>query len=131
MSRSQTSGAAMRESHSIGTAITIAMLSGAFLERVPGIARATLDPSVSATSLEGRSYTLKNTNPYVSTVPGLRLSKTGFTDLAGGNLAIVFDAGLNHPIAIVVLGSTREERFTDVDTLVKATVAEFAGLPLP
>ena len=114
-----------------GSARDIALLAGAFLERVPGIARATLQPSVTATSLEGRSYTLKNTNPEVSAIPGLRLSKTGFTDLAGGNLAIVFDAGLNHPIAIVVLGSTRESRFTDVDTLVQATAQEFSGVPLP
>lgn len=114
-----------------GSARDMALLSAEFLKRVPGIARATLDPSVTASSMDGRSYTLKNTNPDVSQVPGLRLSKTGYTDLAGGNLAIVFDVGLNHPIAIVVLGSTREGRFTDVDRLVKATAAQFASMPLP
>ncbi len=114
-----------------GSARDMALLSAEFLKRVPGIARATLEPSVTANSLDGRSYTLKNTNPDVSHVPGLRLSKTGFTDLAGGNLAIVFDVGLNHPIAIVVLGSTREGRFTDVDRLVRATAAQFASMPLP
>lgn len=114
-----------------GSARDMALLAGAFLERVPGIARATLSPIVNATSLDGRSYTLKNTNPDASSVPGLRLSKTGYTDLAGGNLAIVFDAGMNHPIAVVVLGSTREGRFTDVDTLVRATAAQFSGLILP
>ncbi len=111
-----------------GSARDMALLAGAFLERVPGIARATLNATVSATSLDGRSYTLENTNPEVSTIPGLRLSKTGYTDLAGGNLAIVFDAGMNHPIAVVVLGSTREERFSDVDKLVRATASSFAGL---
>jgi D-alanyl-D-alanine carboxypeptidase len=55
------------------------------------------------------------------------LSKTGFTDLAGGNLAIVFDAGVNHPVAVVVLGSTEDSRFTDVSELVGATLAHFAG----
>ena len=114
-----------------GSARDMALLSGAFLERVPGIARATLEPVVSATSFSGQSYTLKNTNPYTDTIPGLRLSKTGFTDLAGGNLAIVFDAGIGHPIAIVVLGSTKEGRFDDVSTLVKATSAHFANLLLP
>ena len=114
-----------------GSARDMALLSAEFLKRVPGIARATLDPSVTANSMDGRSYTLKNTNPDVGQIPGLRLSKTGFTDLAGGNLAIVFDVGLNHPIAIVVLGSTREGRFTDVDRLVKATTAQFASMPLP
>jgi D-alanyl-D-alanine carboxypeptidase len=59
------------------------------------------------------------------------MSKTGYTDLAGGNLAVVFDAGIGHPVAVVVLGSTKEERFTDVQRLVRATSAQFAGLRLP
>ena len=50
------------------------------------------------------------------------LGKTGFTDLAGGNLAIVFEAGPLYPIAVVVLGSTAEDRFTDVEKLVWATL---------
>lgn len=114
-----------------GSAHDIAVLAGELLKRAPGIARASLDPSVTAHSLSGRSYTLQNTNPEVTRVPGLMLSKTGFTDLAGGNLAIVFDAGIEHPIAVVVLGSTRDERFVDVDRLVAATTAQFAGLALP
>ena len=64
-------------------------------------------------------------------MPGLLRSKTGFTDLAGGNLAVIFDAGMNHPVAIVVLGSTQSGRFTDVKTLMAATLAHFANLPAP
>lgn len=52
-------------------------------------------------------------------------SKTGLTDLAGGNLAIAFDAGLGHPIVVVVLGSTEDGRLTDVENLVDATLASF------
>lgn len=114
-----------------GSAHDIALLAAALLRRIPAIMHATTDNSVTATSLAGSSYTLKNTNPEVSRIPGLMLSKTGYTDLAGGNLAVVFDAGIGHPVAIVVLGSTRDERFTDVDRLVQATGAEFAGLKLP
>lgn len=114
-----------------GSAHDIALLAAALLRRVPGIMHATIDPSVTARSLTGSSYTLKNTNPEVSHIPGLLLSKTGYTDLAGGNLAVVFDAGIGHPVAIVVLGSTKDERFTDVTKLVKATSAQFAGLRLP
>jgi D-alanyl-D-alanine carboxypeptidase (penicillin-binding protein 5/6) len=55
-----------------------------------------------------------NTNTAVNEISGLISSKTGFTDLAGGNLAIVFDAGLMHPVAVVVLGSTVDGRFTDI-----------------
>lgn len=114
-----------------GSAHDIALLAAALLKRVPGIMRASIDPYVTATSLSGNSYTLKNTNPEVSHIPGLLLSKTGYTDLAGGNLAVVFDAGIGHPVAIVVLGSTKDERFTDVQHLVQATSAQFAGLRLP
>ena len=114
-----------------GSAHDIALLAAALLKRVPGIMHASIDPSVTVRSFSGSSYTLKNTNPEVSHIPGLMLSKTGYTDLAGGNLAVVFDAGIGHPVAIVVLGSTRDERFSDVDRLVKATGAQFVGLSLP
>jgi D-alanyl-D-alanine carboxypeptidase len=114
-----------------GSAHDMALLAEALLKRVPGIMRASIDPFVTVRSLSGNSYTLKNTNPEVTHIPGLMLSKTGYTDLAGGNLAVVFDAGIGHPVAVVVLGSTKEERFTDVDRLVRATSAQFAGLRLP
>jgi len=71
------------------------------------------------------SYKTKNTNSEVETIPGLIASKTGFTDLAGGNLVILFDAGPNHPIAISVLGSTQEGRLADVAKLVDATLLYF------
>lgn len=63
-----------------------------------------------------------NTNEALPYIPGLILGKTGFTDLAGGNLGVVFDAGLARPIAIVVLGSTHEGRFEDMRRLVRATL---------
>jgi D-alanyl-D-alanine carboxypeptidase len=113
-----------------GSAQDMATLAGEFLKRAPDIAHASLLPSVTATSRSGFSYTLKNTNPETLHIPGLLLSKTGYTDLAGGNLAIVFDAGIGHPIAVVVLGSTKEDRFLDVEMLVRATAAQFAGLTL-
>ena len=78
-------------------------------------------------SSDGFLHSALNTNEYVNTIPGLQGSKTGYTDLAGGNLAIVYDAGLNHPIVVVVLGSSREGRFSDVDTLVDATYEYIAS----
>ena len=59
-------------------------------------------------------HTVSNTNICMNQISGLIASKTGSTDLAGGNLTIVFDAGPMHPVAIVVLGSTTEGRFSDV-----------------
>jgi serine-type D-Ala-D-Ala carboxypeptidase (penicillin-binding protein 5/6) len=111
-----------------GSAYDLARLAGALVREVPEVALATTENTAQATSLGGTSYTVKNTDPIVGTIPGLLLSKTGFTDLAGGNLAIVFDAGLMHPIAVVVLGSSKDERFTDAHALIAATLAHFAGV---
>ena len=64
----------------------------------------------------------KNTDELVNEIPGLIAGKTGYSDLAGGNLAVIFDAGFDHPLAVVVLGSTSEGRFNDVKQLVAAAV---------
>ena len=55
-----------------------------------------------------------NTNDVANAITGLLISKTGYTDLAGGNLAVVADMGLNEPVAFVVLKSSRESRFDDI-----------------
>jgi D-alanyl-D-alanine carboxypeptidase len=115
------------ESGSYGSAHDVALLAGALLKQFPEIAQASTQSSVTATSEQGIEHTFANTNQDVEHIPNLLLSKTGFTDLAGGNLVVVYDAGINHPVAIVVLGSTEEGRFTDVKTLLNATFAHFAG----
>ncbi|PIT96735.1 hypothetical protein COT82_01665 [Candidatus Campbellbacteria bacterium CG10_big_fil_rev_8_21_14_0_10_35_52] len=68
-------------------------------------------------SLNDINHTAINTNSAVNSLPGLIASKTGFTDLAEGNLIIAFDAGINRPIIITVLGSTQNGRFRDVEKL--------------
>jgi D-alanyl-D-alanine carboxypeptidase len=111
-----------------GSADDLAHLAGALVEKAPTIAEATTQSTAQATSEGGTSFTIKNTDPITSTIPGLLLSKTGYTDLAGGNLALVFNVGIQHPIAIVVLGSSVTARFTDGAALVDATLAHFAGV---
>lgn len=112
-----------------GSAYDLARLAGALVAQSPMIAAATTQEFAQATSEGGTSFKVKNTDPLVETIPRLLLSKTGYTDLAGGNLVIVFDAGIRHPIAIVVLGSTLQARFTDSTKLIAATFAHFAGVP--
>lgn len=68
------------------------------------------------------THKAKNTNDIVGAIPGLFASKTGYTDMAGGNLVIAFDPSLGKPIIITVLGSTEKGRFEDVRTLVDATL---------
>ncbi|HEY4519518.1 MAG TPA: hypothetical protein VJH33_00565 [Candidatus Paceibacterota bacterium] len=60
-----------------------------------------------------------NTNEALPTIPGLVFGKTGFTDLAGGNLAVVFEPEPSHPVAVVILGSTQSGRFADMTELVR------------
>lgn len=111
-----------------GSARDMARLAGALAELAPSVAEATTQSSAQAVSAGGTVFTVKNTDPIVNTIPRLLLSKTGYTDLAGGNLALVFDAGIRHPIAVVVLGSSLSARFTDGAALVGATLAHFAGV---
>ncbi len=58
-----------------------------------------------------------NTNPLVRT-ENLLFSKTGYTDLAGGNLAVIAGTDVGS-VAIVVMGSTFDERFSDVESLIR------------
>lgn len=111
-----------------GSAHDLSRLAGALVEKAPTIADATTDSSAEAMSSSGVAINVKNTDPIVTAIPRLLLSKTGYTDLAGGNLALVFDSGINHPIAVVVLGSSEKARFTDGMALVDATLAHFAGV---
>lgn len=111
-----------------GSARDLARLAGALVEKSPSIAAATTRNFAEAVSKGGTSFKVKNTDPIVDTVPGLRLSKTGYTDLAGGNLVLIFDVGINHPVAMVVLGSSMQARFTDGTMLIAATLAHFAGV---
>lgn len=109
-----------------GSARDMAHLAGALLKKAPDIVYATTLSTAEAVSEGGTAYSVRNTDPMVTTIPRLLLSKTGYTDLAGGNLAIVFDSGIGHPIAVVVLGSSQKARFTDSSALIAATLAHFA-----
>lgn len=111
-----------------GSARDLAVLAGALLEQAPAIAEATTQSSAQAVSAGGTSFKVTNTDPMVDSIPHILLSKTGYTDLAGGNLVLVFDVGIQHPVAVVVLGSSKKARFTDGTALVAATLAHFAGV---
>jgi serine-type D-Ala-D-Ala carboxypeptidase (penicillin-binding protein 5/6) len=113
-----------------GSAIDIARLAGALADKAYVVTEATTQPIAIAVSKEGKKFSIKNTDPIVSYIPGLLLSKTGYTELAEGNLALVFDVGVGHPIAVVVLGSTLQGRFTDGTTLVTATFDHFSETSL-
>jgi D-alanyl-D-alanine carboxypeptidase (penicillin-binding protein 5/6) len=105
-----------------GSAKDMTTLFDYILKVKPSLLSATANNSLRFDSLDGVSHVAVNTNTITQTVPGLMASKTGYTDLANGNLVIAFDVGPMHPVIIAVLGSTQEGRFTDVETLVNATI---------
>lgn len=109
-----------------GSAKDTALLLAHILEHAPSLMEATAYESLRFASLSGVSRTAQNTNVIARTIPGLLASKTGYTELAGGNLAVVFDVGPMRPVAVVVLGSSQEGRFTDVENLINASIASIA-----
>jgi len=108
-------------SGSYSTAKETAQLLAYTFKKYPRLLQKTRHSKISVRSLNEVTHISKNTNAVVNDIPGLLGSKTGYTDLAGGNLAVVFDAGINQPVVAVVLGSTKKGRFTDMLKLLNAT----------
>lgn len=109
------------EAGAYGSARDIAFLLEHIVAERPEILEATTEPAALVYNEDGAYHEAENTNYAVRNIPGLIGSKTGYTTLAGGNLAVAFDVGVNRPIIVVVLGSTYDGRFTDVLTLANAT----------
>lgn len=84
----------------------------------PQIFSATTLSELKVVSLSGFTHDFKNTNTIVDKIPNLLFSKTGFTDIAGGNLTVIFKNSRGEEIAVTVLGSTYNGRFTDMQKLV-------------
>ena len=92
----------------------------------PSLVSKTTQHSAQFISESGLRHIAINTDTLVDDIPGLIASKTGYTDLAGGNLIVAFNAGIAHPIIISLLGSTEDGRFSDMDQLVHLTLEKFS-----
>ena len=104
-----------------GNAIDVAKLFAYALKQYPNLLEVTHKNTDMVKSVQ-YIHDVENTNTILGEIPNIIASKTGFTNMAGGNLAVVFDAGFGRPIAIVVLGSTTEGRFTDMVALASSTL---------
>lgn len=102
-----------------GTAREVALLMEYLITTTPHVVEKTAESSLRIKNESGSTYLVENTNEVVNTMSGLIASKTGYTSLAGGNLVVAFNTGLNRPIIAVVLGSSHEGRFRDTQTLVQ------------
>lgn len=88
------------------------------LEAYRNVFSASVMPEMELKSESGFYHTIKNTDYILDKIPDILFSKTGFTPLAGGNLVIIYKNEYGHEIAITVLGSTMDGRFTDVEKIV-------------
>ncbi len=109
-----------------GSARDVALLFSYILKKSPEIFAGTAESRDSFAKLDGTRQNAWNTNPLVRTIPGLLASKTGYTDLAGGNLALALNIGPMRPVIIVILGSTKDGRFVDAEKLVNASTRAIA-----
>lgn len=106
-----------------GSAYDVARLASIFYSRYPEYFTLTTQTGVSIED-GNRTLSAAATALPLSDVPGLIGAKTGYTDLAGGNLVAIFDVTIGHPLVAVVLGSTEDGRFSDMKTLIHAIRAQ-------
>lgn len=108
------------QSGAYGSARDVAILFAYASKNAPELFAKTATSSIRITALDGSVAHAENTDVALDTIPGMIMGKTGLTDLAGGNLAVVFAANGKRYVA-VALGSTEQGRFSDIQTLAAAT----------
>lgn len=105
-----------------GTARDMAHLMDYITRYYPEALLATREPLSSISSMDNIIHEAKNTNTLAGFIPGLKASKTGYTNTAGGNLVFVFDPELGRPIVVTILGSTEQGRFEDAKLLIESVL---------
>jgi len=85
----------------------------------PEIFATTVEPEINLTSVSGFQHNFKNTNIIIPKIPNILFSKTGFTELAGGSLVVIFKDKRGDEIAVTLLGSTFDGRFSDMEKIVE------------
>lgn len=117
------------EAGAYGSARDITFLVSYLAREYPEILEASTNEQQLIFNQVGEYHQAENTNQNVDEIPGLIGSKTGFTTLAGGNLTMVFDAGVNRPVVVTVLGSTFNGRFDDTLKLIEAARKVISNQP--
>ncbi|PIR85504.1 hypothetical protein COU15_00205 [Candidatus Kaiserbacteria bacterium CG10_big_fil_rev_8_21_14_0_10_45_20] len=97
-----------------GSAYDVAQLLLFASKEHPDIMSFSTHKEIDFVSLSGFVHTAKHTSTITGNIAGNTIAKTGYTDLAGGNLGVIVEPVLGRPVVIVVLGSTREDRDDDV-----------------
>ncbi len=110
-----------------GSAHDVAALFAYASQTAPATFGQTSRNTIKIRAATGETVTATNTDEALPAIPGLIMGKTGYTALAGGNLAIVFEVGPARPIVAVILRSTKDGRFEDMKKIVAATVAAISA----
>lgn len=108
------------EAGAYGNARDVTFLMEYILTQHPGLLKSTTETALRVYNDAGDFHDVENTNVLVGQIPNLIGSKTGYTDLAGGNLTVAFNTGFDRPIIVTVLSSSRQGRFADVASIVHA-----------
>ncbi len=87
-----------------------------FYKKYPEISKDTILVETNVCSNEKCHY-VKNTNILLEKYPEIIFSKTGYTDLAGGSLAIILKIK-NKKYIVVILNSTKKGRFNDLEKII-------------
>lgn len=110
-----------------GSAEDVSKLFSYAIKYYPALIEGTRYKSQEIISLDEISHHATNTNKSIEKLPAIIASKTGYTEIAGGNLAVAYEMGPMHPMIVVVLGSSRDGRFVDVEKLIDASFKYFYG----
>jgi D-alanyl-D-alanine carboxypeptidase len=102
-----------------GSAQDVAVMAAKLYADYPAYFEETMRPDADFGEGGGQFTALPTAAP-IQNIPGVDAAKTGYTDLAGGNMAAVFDISLGVPLVAVVLHSTEQGRFADIRTLIEA-----------
>ena len=103
-----------------GSCLDVARLASLFYTNYPEFFELTTLPDVRVDGGAKKEITLPATTLPLQNIPGFVAAKTGYTDLAGGNVVALFDLEPGRTVAAVVLGSTHEGRFSDIRMLIEA-----------
>jgi D-alanyl-D-alanine carboxypeptidase (penicillin-binding protein 5/6) len=105
---------------SIGSAKEIAILFNSIFAKIPFLGEASVVSDATFVNWSGNTHSIKNVNDSLSKIPHIIAGKTGTTDESGGNLFIIINPN-QQKYAIVIMGSTIEDRYIDAIKLAIAT----------
>jgi serine-type D-Ala-D-Ala carboxypeptidase (penicillin-binding protein 5/6) len=102
----------MREA--MGSAYDLTLLVRDIMDRHPQGLPVLTQPTLTLHRHDGTSFMVEHTHQGIQYIDNLLLSKTGYTNEAGGALLVVVRPRPGYTYSVIILGSTYEDRFDDI-----------------